>query len=120
RIHGYENIPEDAPIPVAPSSKRDFDVAMERVRLVMTSAGYSEAMTPSIVTNKLDESLSPWTELPALKTDTAMLKGARTLRRSLIPSLLQGRANNWASASIHADLFEIAHIYLPQKSNEAL
>lgn len=120
RIHGYENIPEDAPIPVAPSSKRDFDVAMERVRSVMTSAGYSEAMTPSVVTNKLDESLSPWTDLPALKTETAMLKGARTLRRSLIPSLLEGRANNWASASIHADLFEIAHIYLPQQSNEAL
>ncbi|MFG0261229.1 MAG: phenylalanine--tRNA ligase subunit beta [Novipirellula sp. JB048] len=120
RIHGYDKIPEDAPIPVAPSRRRDFDVAMERVRLVMTSAGYSEAMTPSIVTRKLDESLSPWTETPPLKTDTAMLKGARTLRRSLIPSLLQGRANNWASASIHADLFEIAHLYLPQTCSETL
>ena len=27
RIHGYDKIPEDAPIPVAPSSKRPFDTA---------------------------------------------------------------------------------------------
>ncbi|MGB7325241.1 MAG: phenylalanine--tRNA ligase subunit beta [Rubripirellula sp.] len=117
RIHGYDKIPEDAPIPVAPSSKRDFDTAMERVRQVLTSAGISEAMTPSIVTEKLDKSLSPWTDTPALQTETAMLKGARRLRRTLLPSLLEGRAKNWASSSIAADLFEIAHIYLPATGN---
>ncbi len=113
RIHGYDKIPEDAPIAVAPSSKRDFDTAIDRVRHVLTSASISEAMTPSIVTEKLDQSLSPWTETPALQTETPMLKGARRLRRTLIPSLLEGRAKNWASASLAADLFEIAHIYLP-------
>lgn len=116
RIHGYDKIPEDSPIPVAPSSKREFDVAMERVRHVMTAAGISEAMTPSIVTEKLDTSISPWTDTPALQTETPMLKGARRLRRSLIPSLIEGRAKNWASASIAADLFEIAHVYLPSKA----
>lgn len=113
RIHGYDKIPEDSPIPVAASSKRPFDSAMARVRGVLTSAGLSEAMTPSIVTEKLDASLSPWTDLPAMQTRTAMLEGSRRLRRSLIPSLLQSRAANWASASLHADLFEIAHVYLP-------
>ncbi|TWU45200.1 Phenylalanine--tRNA ligase beta subunit [Novipirellula aureliae] len=113
RIHGYEKIPEDAPIPVAPSSKRDFDVAMERVRSVMISAGISETMTPSVVTDSLDASVSPWTERASLRTETPMLKGARCLRRTLIPSLLEGRANNWALASFDAELFEIAHIYLP-------
>ncbi len=120
RIHGYEKIPENSPIPVAPSSRRDFDVAMEKVRQVMTSAGYSEAMTPSLVTAKLDDSLSPWTDRASLKTETAMLKGARNLRRTLIPSLLEGRANNWASASIEANLFEIAHIYVPGENDESL
>jgi phenylalanyl-tRNA synthetase beta chain len=118
RIHGYDKIPEDAPIPVAPSSKRQFDVAMERVRHVMTAAGISEAMTPSIVTEKLDAAISPWTDAPALQTETPMLKGARRLRRSLIPSLIEGRARNWASASIAADLFEIAHVYLPSESSD--
>ncbi len=113
RIHGYDKIPEDAPIPVTPSSKRPFDVAMSRARGVLTAAGLSEAMTPSVVTEKIDVSLSPWTDRPAIQTRTAMLEGSRRLRRSLIPSLLQSRAANWAAASLHADLFEIAHVYLP-------
>ncbi len=113
RIHGYDKIPENAPIPVAPSSKRPFDSAMARLRGVLTSAGLSEAMTPSVVTEKLDASLSPWTDRGAMQTRTTMLEGSRRLRRSLIPSLLQSRAANWASASLHADLFEIAHAYLP-------
>ena len=120
RIHGYEKIPEDSPIPVTPSSRREFDHATEKARRVLTSAGLSEAMTPSIVTVKLDESLSPWTDRPSLATQTAMLKGAKRLRRSLIPSLLEGRAGNWAAASIEANLFEIAHIYLPSESKEGL
>lgn len=120
RIHGYENIPQQAPIPVAPSSKRAFDTALDRIRHVMTSAGLSEAMTPSVVTAAADQMLSPWTDRPALVTETAMLKGARRLRRSLIPSLLESRAANWAAASLAADLFEIAHLYLPDDGEQAL
>ncbi len=120
RIHGYDKIPEHAPIPVAPSSKRSFDTALDRIRQVMTAGGLSEAMTPSVVTAAVDETLSPWTEKPALQTQTPMLKGARRLRRTLVSSLLQGRAANWAAASIEANFFEIAHIYLPGKSADAL
>ena len=120
RIHGYEKIPENAPIPVAPSSKRVFDTALDRIRQVMTAAGLSEAMTPSIVTQKVDESLSPWTERPALESETPMLKGAKRLRRTLLPSLIEGRAKNWSAASMAADLFEIAHIYLPNETDDAL
>ena len=86
----------------------------------MVAAGLSEAMTPSVVSGKIDQSLSPWTTLPALLTQTAMLKGAKSLRRTLMPSLLQARAKNWAAASIEADLFEIAHIYLPGKTPDDL
>jgi phenylalanyl-tRNA synthetase beta chain len=120
RIHGYDKIPSNAPVPVTPSARRPFDTAMERVRWMLTAAGLSEAMTPSVVTSKLDESTSPWTERPALRTQTSMLEGAQRLRRSLIPSLLNSRAHNWASAGVAADLFEIAHIYLPQDSDDAL
>ncbi len=120
RIHGYEKIPEDAPIPVAPSAKRVFDSALQRVRAVLTSAGLSEAMTPSVVTKKLDSTLSPWTDRESLRTETPMLEGSRILRRSLLPSLLQGRAHNWAAASMDADLFEVAHVYLPGATAEAL
>ncbi|OYP29399.1 phenylalanine--tRNA ligase subunit beta [Rhodopirellula sp. MGV] len=120
RVHGYEKIPEDSPIPVAPSSKRPFDVAAEKIRHTLTASGYSEAMTPSVVRKVLDDALSVWTERPALVTQTAMLKGAKTIRRSLLPSLLEARANNWASASIEANLFEMAHVYLPDQAAEGL
>ncbi|KAA5547240.1 phenylalanine--tRNA ligase subunit beta [Roseiconus nitratireducens] len=120
RVHGYDQIPEDSPIPVTPSSKRTFDTATEKVRGVLTAAGLSEAMTPSVVTKKLDASLSPWTDRPALSTQTAMLKGAKKLRRTLLPSLIQARADNWAAASIEANLFELAHLYLPGKTAEDL
>lgn len=116
RIHGYEQIPEDAPIAVAPSAKRSFDTASETVRHILTAAGISEAMTPSIVVDSLDEMLSPWTDRAALQTETPMLEGARRLRRSLVPSLLGSRASNWAAANLHADLFEIAHTYQPGPS----
>ncbi len=120
RIHGYDKIPEDQPIKVAPSAKRSFDTAVEKVRSVMVAGGFCEAMTPSIVTEKLDNLLSPWTSRAALSTQTAMLEGARTLRRSLLPSLLQSRAANWAAASVDADLFEIAHVYLPGEQTHDL
>jgi phenylalanyl-tRNA synthetase beta chain len=120
RVHGYENIPEDQPVSVVPSAKRPFDVAIEKIRGVMVAAGISEAMTPSIVTEKIDAMISPWTGLPALATQVPMLEGARKLRRSLLPSLLASRASNWAAASLQADLFEIAHVYLPGPSDADL
>lgn len=119
RIHGYDQIPEDAPIPVTPSVRRPFDDATDRIRSVLTAAGLSEAMTPSVVTAKLDSIASPWTDAAPLRTATAMLKGSQTLRRSLIPSLVESRALNWSAASIDANLFEIAHIYLPPQNSNA-
>lgn len=113
RIYGYDKIPEDCPVPVVASSKRPFDVAVEKIRGVLVSGGISEAMTPSVVTDSLDAMMSPWTERDALATHVPMLEGARKLRRSLLPSLLNSRATNWHAAGVPADLFEIAHIYLP-------
>ncbi len=120
RIHGYDKIPEDSPIPVAPSARRPYDVGVDQVRSVMTAAGLSEAMTPSVVVERLDEAMSPWTDRPALQTQTPMLEGSRRLRRSLLPSLLNSRAANWASSTTEANLYEIAHVYLPGETDEAL
>ncbi|MEX0824764.1 MAG: phenylalanine--tRNA ligase subunit beta, partial [Pirellulaceae bacterium] len=120
RIHGYDKIPEDSPVPVTPSARRPFDTAMDSVRHLLTAAGVSEAMTPSVVTETLDEMLSPWTDRDALSTDASMLEGAKRLRRSLLPSLLQCRAGNWAASGLHAELFEIAHTYLPGRSKADL
>lgn len=113
RIYGYEQIPENVPVPMFASAKRPKDIVLERVRGVMIATGLDEALTPSVVTQGNDEMLSPWTDLPALSTDIALLEGATRLRRSLIPSLLNSRLHNQAQSVRDADLFEVAQIYLP-------
>jgi phenylalanyl-tRNA synthetase beta chain len=120
RIHGYDKIPDDAPIPVVPSRRRPIDYVMDRVRGMLQAAGFCEAMTPSFVTTATDSLYSPWTAAPALETLTPMLEGARTLRRSLIPSLLHSRYSNQAASGLQADLYETAHIYLPSAADESL
>ncbi|MEZ6091462.1 MAG: phenylalanine--tRNA ligase subunit beta [Pirellulaceae bacterium] len=120
RIHGYDKIPDDSPIPVAASQKRPFDEAVEKIRQVLVGAGISEAMTPSVVPGDLDSMVSPWTDREALTTETAMLKGARTLRRSILPSLLESRHANQAASGTDAELFEIAHIYVPSSKTDDL
>jgi phenylalanyl-tRNA synthetase beta chain len=112
RIYGYEQIPENVPVPMFASAKRPKDIVLERVRGVMIATGLDEALTPSVVTQSNDEMLSPWTDLPALSTDIALLEGATRLRRSLVPSLLTSRLHNQAQSARDADLFEVAQIYL--------
>ena len=119
RIHGYDKIPDDSPIPTTASQKRPHDEATEKIRAVLTSAGLSEAMTPSVVPSETDELVSPWSDLPALTTETAMLEGAKTIRRSIIPSLLKSRYAN-QTQKVDAELFEIAHIYVPPASPDGL
>ncbi|MEL6898967.1 MAG: phenylalanine--tRNA ligase subunit beta, partial [Planctomycetota bacterium] len=91
RIYGYEKIPEDHPVPVTPSTRRPFDIALDTVRMTMVAAGFSEAMTPSVVTKDVDGLFSPWTENAAIQTRVPMLKGARRVRRSLVPALVASR-----------------------------
>ena len=45
-----------------------------------------------------------------------MLRRADRLRRSLVPSLLGARRTNESLANPAIELFEIAHVYLPQRA----
>ncbi len=120
RVHGYDKIPDNSPIPVVTSRRRPLDQAMDQVRLTLSASGFCEAMTPSVVTSTTDALYSPWTELPALEAVTPMLEGARTLRRTLLPSLIQSRYYNQSASGTEADLYELAHIYLPSSVADAL
>jgi phenylalanyl-tRNA synthetase beta chain len=114
RIHGYEAIPEDVGVPMTASHMTDFDRVVGKVRRVLTSAGFDEALTTSVVPEKWSAAFSPWTDQPPLLTTPAMLKGADVLRRSLIPSLLDARRYNESVGNEQCELFEIAKVYLPQ------
>jgi phenylalanyl-tRNA synthetase beta chain len=124
RIHGYDQIPEDHPVPMAVSATTKFDVTCQRIRHVLTAAGLSEALSPSLVPSVLSDLYSPWTQSPSLTTLQPMLGVLDTkfwntagpvdcARRSLIPSLLELRRLNEFRHHLPVELFEIAKVYLP-------
>ncbi|MFO0916316.1 MAG: phenylalanine--tRNA ligase subunit beta [Pirellulales bacterium] len=114
RIHGYDQIPEDARVPMTASQRTQADRVLSRVRQAMTAGGFDEALTPSVVDQPTSDAYSPWCSSPALHALTPLLRGADRLRRSLIPSLLAARLTNQSRSNAWIELFETAKIYLPR------
>ena len=113
RIHGYEAIPENAPVPMASSRPRRRDRVAARVRQALSARGFDETLTPSLVSAAADGMLSPSADRAALTVETPML-GGQALRRSLLPSLILAKRHNDAHGSADARLYEIAKVYLPR------
>lgn len=115
RIHGYEAIPEDVSVPMAPSARTRADRVLQRVRGSLAALGYDEALTLSAVEEGWSQAFSPWTDAPPLVCPTPILRRADRLRRSLVPSLLGARRTNETLANPVIELFEIARVYLPRE-----
>ena len=113
RIHGYDAIPEDVAVPMVPSRRSDKERLLTKVRAVLTSAGFDEAMTASVVPENWSTAFSPWSDRAPIVCDTPVLRGADRLRRSLVPSLLESRRINESLSNSEIELFETAKIYLP-------
>ncbi len=114
RINGYDKIPEDVPVAMTASTRSPHDRVAEKVRRVLTAAGFNEALTPSVVTEDFSAPFSPWTDNPPLRCSVPVLRRADLLRRSLVPSLLESRRTNEALGNERIELFETARVYLPQ------
>lgn len=114
RIHGYEKIPEDVPVAMTASTRSAHDRVAEKVRHVLTAAGYDEALTPSAVTEELSAAFSPWTDAAPLRCSVPVLRRADLLRRSVVPSLLEARRTNESLGNERIELFETARVYLSQ------
>lgn len=114
RIYGYDKIPEDVSVPMAPSARTDEDRVLSKVRGVLTSCGFDEALTISVVDEQLSAAFSPWTDAAPLALQMPILERADRLRRSLVPSLLKARRDNEAVGNRTIELFETAKVYLPR------
>jgi phenylalanyl-tRNA synthetase beta chain len=117
RIHGYEQIPEDVSVPMAPSTRRREDRVLEIIRRVLTASGVDEALTLSVIDAPSNAAFSPWTQAEPLRSLMPVIRGADCLRRSLIPSLLAARRTNEALSNPEIELFEIAKIYLSRQGD---
>jgi len=123
RIHGYQEIPEDTSVAMWPSHRSDQDRILGQIRSVLTAAGFDEAMTASIIPQEWSRAFSPWTGADPIVSNTPMkgiladspkeLGQADTVRRSLVPSLLDARRYNESVSNPIIELFEIAKVYLP-------
>jgi len=112
RIYGYDKIPEDSPVPLVSSTRRPKDVMLQTVRNVACAGGFSETLTPSLISKSIVSSISPWTDRKPLFTFVPLLEGANSLRPSLIPSLIAARLYNQSQSNRDSQLFETANIYL--------
>lgn len=128
RIYGFEKIPDNINVPMAASYRPKTDRVIDKVRSVMTAAGFDEAVTPSLVPKPWSDAFSPWTDSPPLISSQPMLGvleeysqnigAVNLLRRSLIPSLLEVRRINEYRFNADVNLFETAKVYLPVGDHE--
>lgn len=114
RIFGYDQIPEDAGVRMVASQRTQQDRVQDRVRSTLVAAGFYEAMTLSAVDESTVDWIRPWSQAPALRVSTPVLRRADCLRQTLVPSLLAARLHNEKASNPTIELFEIASVYLPQ------
>ncbi len=112
RIHGYEKIPDDAPVPLGLSDRARRDRVLDSVRNALIASGFFEAITLSFVNQKLYDLFTPHGDLPPVSVDHSSRKDVNLLRQSLIPSLLQWRRENEKHGTFNAQLFEVASVFL--------
>jgi phenylalanyl-tRNA synthetase beta chain len=113
RIHGYEHIPEDRPVPLVSSPRGRRERVESEVRTHFAGIGVDEASTVSLVDDALAIALHPGPTHPPLRVDSNRRKRENALRQSLVPSLLAARAYNEAHGNADAELFEIGNVYIP-------
>jgi phenylalanyl-tRNA synthetase beta chain len=118
RVHGYEHIPEDRPVPLIRSARGRRERVEAEVRATLAGLGIDEAYTFSLVAEPLDAPIGGDATRPSLKIDHSSRKKETALRQSLVPSLLAARAYNEAHGNADAGLFEIATVYLPRGEAE--
>ncbi|MFG0333061.1 MAG: phenylalanine--tRNA ligase subunit beta, partial [Maioricimonas sp. JB049] len=112
RIHGYDQIPEDRAIPVVAATASLEDRISEKVRRVLTAAGFCEAMTMSFITEPMAGLFTPHPDAAQLEVTPAAGEYGSLLRQTLVPSLLVCRRDNERNGNLNAELYEMARVFL--------
>lgn len=112
RIHGYDKLPANINVPLCLSHKSHRDRVVDRVRNTLTGAGFYEAITVSLVSEREHALFRPRGDVPPLAIDHSDFRETSLLRQTLIPSLLGSRRANERRGTFGAQLFEIATVHL--------
>jgi len=122
RIIGYEKIPITrlgSPLPqqkskLSPAARQNS--LKEKLRNILTSFGFQEILTYSLVSLEKLQRLSPKLELkiPPLKVANPMTREQEYLRTSLRAGLLATLSHNQKFEQAGIRLFEIGKVFLPK------
>jgi phenylalanyl-tRNA synthetase beta chain len=112
RIHGYDQIPSDVTVPLCTGAKSHRERVTERIGETLTAAGYFEAITSSFTSPEERQLFEPQGDVPPLAVEHSSRRHENLLRQSLVPSLLASRRANERHGNLHAQLFEIAKVFL--------
>jgi len=115
RIHGYHHIPENQAVALTSAPRGTRERVESAARQILTGAGFDEAVTLSLVEDRLAAPVAPGAASCLLRVDHSSRKRETALRQSLVPSLLAARMYNEAHGQPDASLFEIANVYLPRE-----
>ena len=125
RFYGYNNIKPTLMEGKATilGGRTPVQITIEKIKDVMTSQGYFEALTYSFESPKeLDRLLlSPEDALRHQLVITNPLgEDFSVMRTSMIPSMLRIAATNYKRSVKEAAIFEVAYVYLPGEDEQAL
>jgi phenylalanyl-tRNA synthetase beta chain len=115
RIHGYSNIPAQAPRgEITPATRHEDRVPVAQVRALLTARGYSEAITYAFIG---EDVLQRW----GLAADSIALANPLSaelavMRTSLLPGLVAALESNQKRQQSRVRLFEIGRSYIQGES----
>jgi phenylalanyl-tRNA synthetase beta chain len=115
RIHGYDQIPQDRPVPLTVSSATLSDRVRNHAADILVGAGFFEAVTSSFVNSEALQLNRPWGDVVPLSVDHSTRVKENLLRQSIIPSLLYVRRQNERHGNFDARLFEYGRAFLHAK-----
>ena len=118
RIYGYDRIPEDRAIPTVPGTRSLAERIDDRIRTVLTAAGFSEAVTFSFTPDSTRRVFERHPEAEPLVIAPSAGDYGDRMRFTLIPSLVACRGENARRGNLNAELFEIARTYLNADSGD--
>ena len=114
RLYGYNHVPAETAMRAKVPARSNLEIAGELLRTLLTSLGYFEITTDSLIDPKWPDA-SVWTTQKPLPLDKASVlrEDHSAVRNALLPSMLAVRLHNQNHRTGEARLFEIGKAFVP-------
>ncbi len=115
RIYGYDKVPAESNLRIAVGRYTDRERVMDGLERVFNASGLFGSISYSFVSGDNYKTMSPWTDKSPLYLENRAGQENAFLRTSLVPSLLTVRKTNEDHKVDNAEVYEVAHVYLPSR-----